>query len=405
MKSVAKINEELINKGKKYVMNTYNYFPLIVEKGEGCYVWDVEGNKYLDFVSGIAVNALGYKNQEYIDNLTNQLNQISHCSNLYWNKPQIELAETLVENSCFDRVFFCNSGAEAIEASLKLARKYGKTQKGENCFEIITMKQSFHGRTLGAITATGQEKYQKDFTPLLPGIVYAEYNNFESVKEKVSENTCAILVEPIQGEGGIKPANPEFLKDLRSLCTEKNILLIFDEVQCGIGRTGKLFAYEHYGVEPDIIALAKGLGNGQPIGAMMAKENAAQAFQPGDHASTFGGNPVSCTAGLTVIKQLLNNGILQNAQSQGEYLKNKLIQLKKDLNIVSDVRGMGLMQGIELSVTVSEIIKKCMDKGLLLVGAGANVIRFVPPLIIKKKEIDQAMQILSSVLQETINEG
>jgi len=388
---------DLINQGQNVIMNTYKQFPIVLERGENCYLLDVEGKKYLDFVAGVAVNCLGYNNDKLTSNLISQMLKLYHCSNLYWNIPQIELAELLVKNSSFDKVFFCNSGAESIEAALKLARKYGKISHGQDCYEIITMEQSFHGRTFGAITATGQEKYQKDFKPLLPGIKYAEFNNFDSVNELVSKKTCAILVEPVQGEGGIRPAEKEFLQNLRNLCDQKNIVLIFDEVQTGIGRTGKLFAYENYDVIPDIITLAKGLGGGFPIGAMMANEKTASAFEPGDHAATFGGNPLACTAGKTVLNKLFNENIIKNAEEQGAYLKQKLLELKQRFSIIIDVRGIGLMQGIELNTPVENIIKKCMDNGLLLISAGTNIIRFVPPLIIEKYQIDEAMQILTEI--------
>jgi len=394
-----------IEKGKKYVMNTYNYYPVVIDRGEGCYVWDTDGKKYLDFVAGIAVNSLGYGNKDYISNLTEQLHKFNHCSNLYYNMPQIELAEMLVNKSCFDNVFFCNSGAEAVEAALKLSRKYGKKAHDENCYEIITMKHSFHGRTFGAVTATGQEKYQKGLEPLLPGIKYAEFNNLDSIKELVSNKTCAILVEPVQGEGGIRPAKKEFLEGLRKLCNEKDIVLIFDEVQCGIGRIGKLFAYEIYDVKPDIVSVAKGLGAGFPIGAMLAVKKVSEAFQPGDHASTFGGNPLACTAGKTVLNHLLNKNLLVNVEINGHYLTSKLIELKQKFDIIKDVRGIGLMQGIELSVPTAQIVSKCMEKGLLLVGAGANIIRFVPPLIVTQDEIDKAIEILTSALREIKNES
>lgn len=392
--------EKLIKYGSDYIMNTYKYTPIVIDKGEGCYLYDTDSNKYLDFVSGIAVNSLGYNNNEFIDSLYKQLKKFNHCSNLYWNQPQIELAKTLIENSDFDKVFFCNSGAESIEAALKLSRKYGKKFHNKDCYEIITMKDSFHGRTFGAITATGQQKYQKDIDPLLPGIVYAEFNNIESLRQLISEKTCAVLIEPIQGEGGIKPANKEFLDAVRKLCTEKDIILIFDEVQCGIGRTGKLFAYQNYGIAPDIICLAKGLGNGFPIGAMMAVQKVADAFQPGDHASTFGGNPLATTSAKTVLDQLLNKNILNNAQIQGDYLKKQLLKIKEKFPCIVEVRGMGLMQGIEFNIPVNKIINECRDRKLLLVGAGDRVIRLVPPLIIKKEEVDEAISIITSVLED-----
>lgn len=390
--------QEWVQLGKEVIMNTYSSFPIVFEKGEGCCLWDMEGKKYLDFVSGIAVNSIGYKHNDFINNIIEQLNKLNHCSNLYLNQPQIELAQLLTENSCFDKVFFCNSGAEAIESALKLSRKYGKKTHGKDCYEIITMNNSFHGRTFGAITATGQNKYQKDLDPLLPGIYYSPYNDFDALKQKITDKTCAILIEPVQGEGGIRPASPEFLGQLRKLCDERNIALVFDEVQSGIGRTGKLFAYEIYDVQPDIIALAKGLGGGFPIGAMMAVDKVADAFSPGDHASTFGGNPLSCTAGKTVLNQLLNKNLLQNVMAQGKHLRENLINLKQNHDLIIDIRGIGLMQGIELKTSVKPIIEKCINNGLLLVGAGDNVIRFVPPLIINNKEIDEAMIILSNVL-------
>ncbi|KNF09381.1 acetylornithine aminotransferase ArgD [Gottschalkia purinilytica] len=393
------MDKEWIDTGKKFIMNTYSSFPIVLEKGEGCYVYDKEGKRYLDFVSGIAVNSLGYSNEDFVNALNEQLKKIHHCSNLYWSEPTITLAKLLVENSAFDKVFFCNSGTESVEAGLKLSRKYGNLKRGEECYEIITMKNSFHGRTFGSITATGQEKYQNGFGPLLPGVKYAPYNDFETLKSMVNKNTCAIVVEAIQGEGGICPAEKEYLKNIRKLCDELDIVLIFDEVQSGIGRTGKLFAYEIYNIEPDIICLAKGLGGGFPIGAMMAVEKIANVFEPGNHASTFGGNPLACTAGITVLNKLLNEGVLQNVEKQGEYLKKKLLSLKEKVSFIKDVRGYGLMQGIEIEETSpSDIINKCIEKGLLLVGAGANVIRFVPPLTIKEKEIDEAVEILGEVL-------
>ncbi|NLJ89150.1 MAG: aspartate aminotransferase family protein [Epulopiscium sp.] len=391
---------EWISRGKKVIMNTYNRFPLTLTEGKGVYVKDAEGKKYLDFASGIAVNALGYGNKALVEALEEQINKIMHCSNLYWNTAAIETAEIMINHSIFDKVFFCNSGAEAIESALKLARKFGKKKHGENCYEIITMKNSFHGRTLGAITATGQEKYQKDLNPLLDGILYADFNDFESVKKLVSEKTCAILVEPIQGEGGIRPAKKDFLQKLRDLCNEKDILLMYDEVQCGIGRTGYLFAYEAYGVAPDVISLAKGLGGGFPIGAMMLVEKYSDIFEPGDHASTFGGNPAACTAAKVVLNSLMKASILENVKKQGDYLKEKLNKLKERYEIIIDVRGMGLMQGIELSLPVADIINQCIKSGLLLVGAGSQVIRFVPPLIVDKNEIDEAINILENVLKE-----
>jgi acetylornithine/N-succinyldiaminopimelate aminotransferase len=375
----------------KYIMNTYKRLPIVIEKGEGVYLFDEEGKKYLDFVAGIAVNCLGYKNKKFINALTSQAELFNHCSNLYYIRQQAELAQILVENTCFDKVFFCNSGAESVESALKLCRKFGNNKK-EGCNQIISMKNSFHGRTLGAVTATGQDKYHKGFQPLLSNILYAEYNNIDSVKELITENTCAILVEPIQGEGGVIPAKPEFLKELREICTQKNILLVFDEVQTGIGRSSKLFAYQYYGVEPDIICMAKGLANGIPIGAMMAKDFAASNFVPGDHASTFGGNPIATACAKVVLDEIIENNLLENVQKVGDYLKEQLIKLKEQNPLIKDVRGIGLMLGVEFSIPVADIISKCQQNGLLLIGAGPNVIRFVPPLIVSKENIDEAIE-------------
>ena len=393
-------NQDMLNENKKYIMDTYASFPIALEKGKGSYVWDFEGKKYLDFVSGIAVNCLGYGDDEFIENITEQLKNLQHCSNLYLNKPSIDLAKMLVENSDFDKVFYCNSGAESVEAALKLCRKYGNINKGESAYEIITMKNSFHGRTLATVTATGQGKYQEGFGPLLPGVKYVPYNDFEALEESVNENTCGIILEAIQGEGGVNPANKEYLEKVRELCDKLDIVMVFDEVQTGIGRTGKLFGYQIHGVKPDVISLAKGLGGGIPIGAMMSTDKVAKAFEPGNHASTFGGNPIATTAGLTVLNRLLNDGLLENVVKQGKYLTEKLEALKKKHDLIVDIRGTGLIQGIELSVNGSDLVGKCIEKGLLLVGAGANVVRFVPPLIISEKEIDEAMEILDSALGE-----
>ncbi|MCT4687179.1 aspartate aminotransferase family protein [Vallitalea sp.] len=394
--------EQLINKGKKVFMSTYAQFPIVIEKGEGVKVYDEDGNEYIDFVAGIAVNSLGYKNERLVTELKEQLDKLTHCSNLYWNEPAIEAAGLLVEYSGLDKVFFCNSGAEAIEGSLKLARKYAKKNLGTNKNEIITMKNSFHGRTYGAVTATGQLKYQKGLDPLLPGVKYAEFNNIESLKEVIDDNTCAVLMEPIQGEGGIRPANKEYLKQVREICDKNKLVLIFDEVQCGIGRTGEIFAYELYEVKPDIVALAKGLGGGVPIGAVIANEEVAKGFCPGDHASTFGGNPLVCTAAKVVLEEISDNEILDNVKVQGNYLTMKLNELKDKYDFITDVRGHGLMLGMEMDIPVKDIIIKCMEKGLLLVGSGERIIRFVPPLIVKKEDIDSAILVLGSVLEGEI---
>ncbi len=382
--------------GAKTVMNTYNRFPIVLEKGDGMYVYDENGKKYLDFVAGIAVNSLGHNHKKLTEAIANQAKTLIHCSNLYYTKPQISLASKLVENSDFDKVFFCNSGAEAIEAALKVSRKYGSKT---NRYEIITMKNSFHGRTFGAVTATGQPHYQEGLGELLPGIKYAEFNNFESLTKVLTDKTCAILLEPLQGEGGIHPAEKEYLEKIRKLCNEKDIMLIFDEVQCGVGRLGTLFAYQTFKVVPDAVCTAKGIAGGVPMGLMAATDKLAESFKPGDHASTFGGNPLAAAAGNVVVDELLG-GLLENVRKNSSYLTEKLNFLKSKYPIITDVRGIGYMQGIELSITVSDIIKRTIENGLLLVNAGKNVIRFVPSLIAEKEHIDEGINILDSVLSE-----
>ena len=383
--------------GEKYVMKTYSRFPLTFEKGEGMYVYDENGKEYLDFVAGIAVNSLGHNHPKLVKAISEQAAKLIHISNLYYTKPQCTLAQKLVENGDLDKVFFCNSGAEAIESALKLARKYG-SKTGRQ--EIITMHRSFHGRTFGAVTATGQDHYHEGFGDMLPNIKYAEFNDFESVKNTVTENTVAILMEPVQGEGGIIPAEKEFLENVRALCDEKDILLMFDEVQCGVGRLGTLFAYQTFGVVPDVLSTAKGIAGGVPCGLMMAKEKAAKAFVPGDHASTFGGNPLATAAGNVVVDELLG-GLLDNVKKQGNYLREKLEEIaSKHKELVKEVRGIGLMQGIELSEPAGEYIAKAIDMGLLLVGAGKYIIRFVPSLIVSEEDIDKAMDILDKALSK-----
>ncbi len=385
-----------IEKGKKYVMNTYNRFPIALDRGEGMYVYDENGKKYIDFLGGIAVNSLGHAHPALVSNIAEQANKLIHCSNLYWTAPMANLAEKLVNESGLDRVFFCNSGAESIEAALKLARKFG-SKTGRQ--EIITMLHSFHGRTFGAVTATGQTHYHEGFGDMLPHIKYATFNDIDSVKSAMTENTCAILIEPLQGEGGIHPAKTDFLKAVRSLCDEKNIMLIFDEVQCGCGRLGTYFAYQTFGVTPDAVCMAKGIAGGIPMGAMAAKQEFADCFKPGDHASTFGGNPMAASCG-NVVFDLLKGGILENVKNNGKYLTEKLNELKAKHSVITDVRGIGYMQGIELSVPVGSIISSAIENGVLLANAGTSVIRFVPSLIAEKEHIDEAVEILDKTLTQ-----
>ncbi|BAZ46809.1 acetylornithine and succinylornithine aminotransferase [Chondrocystis sp. NIES-4102] len=392
------------------VMNTYGRFPIAIEKGEGCRLWDTNGKEYLDFVAGIATCTLGHAHPALIAAVTAQIQKVHHVSNLYYIPEQGELAAWLVEHSCADKVFFCNSGAEANEAAIKLARKYAHT-KLEKVDEpiILTAKASFHGRTLATVTATGQEKYQQGFAPLPAGFAYVPYNDITAVENAIAdldEGTCSrvvgIMIEPLQGEGGVRPGDKEYFSKLRKICDDNGILLIFDEVQVGVGRTGKLWGYENLGVEPDIFTSAKGLAGGIPIGAMLCKDSCA-AFEPGNHASTFGGNPFVCAAALAVLKTLEKENILQNVQARGEQLRARLTAIaQKYPNIFSDVRGWGLINGLEIrsdiDLTSIELVKAAMSEGLLLAPAGTKVLRFVPPLIVSEAEIDQGMAILDKAI-------
>ena len=392
--------QKIIELSEKFLMRTYARLPLIIDKGKGIKVWDKEGKEYLDFISGIGVNAIGHSHPKILKTIKKQSQKLLHCSNLYYIEPQIKLAEKLSYLSFADKVFFSNSGAEANEAAIKLARKFGvkKSGKENECYEIITMENSFHGRTLTTITATAQTKYQKGFSPLPPGFKYAPFNNLKGVERIISKKTCAIMIEPIQGEGGINIAKESFLKGLRELCDKKEILLILDEVQCGLGRTGKIFAYQHYGIEPDIMTLAKPLGGGLPIGATLAKESVASCFEPGDHASTFGGNPLVCACALTFLEILEEENLVEKAQKRGEYFKNKLNGLKKKFPFIKEIRGKGLMVGIELKFEGKNIVEECRKEGLLINSTSKNVLRFLPPLIVKENEINQAVEILNRVL-------
>jgi len=378
-------------------MNTYGRFPISLVKGKGSYVWDADGKEYLDFLGGIAVNVLGHCDETLQAALQEQAMNLWHVSNLYWIKPQVELAEKLVKISGLGKAFFCNSGAEANEAAIKLVRKYFYRQQSHKN-EIIVFNESFHGRTLATVTATGQSKYQEGFAPLPTGFVYADFNDLGSVEKLINANTAAIMLEPIQGEGGVHPASRDFLINLRRLCDKQGILLVFDEVQCGIGRSGNFFAYQSYGVLPDIVTLAKGLGGGFPIGAMLASDQAATGFAPGDHASTFGGNPLATATANRLVEIVTDPEFAQNTVEMGEYLRDGLNKLA-DKRII-EIRGCGLMLGVEFSAEVKELVQICIQKGLLLVGAGPKVMRFVPPLNINQTEIKQALAIFEAALQE-----
>lgn len=389
-----------INESSKYLMNTYSRNPIELVKGEGIKVFDNEGKEYLDFVAGIAVNCLGHAHPKIVSTIVSQANKLMHCSNLYWNENQIDLANILCEKSFGDCAFFCNSGAEANEGALKLSRKYSYLKYGEKRNEVIAAHNSFHGRTYGALTATGQEKYQKYFKPLVGGFKYVNYNDIDDLKNAINDSTCAIILEVIQGEGGINEADQTYLTEVRKLCDEYDILLIFDEVQTGIARTGKLFAYEHYGVEPDIMTLAKGLGGGFPIGAVVANKK-ANVFSPGDHASTFGGNPLACAVGKTVMNIVSEDSFLENVQIQGNYFKSELLRLKEKYHCIEKIKGKGLMIGCELNVDKAyNVVQVALEKGLLINAVSNNILRFVPPLIVTKKDISVAVDILDETFQE-----
>lgn len=392
--------EELKDFSAKYLMQTYARQPISIVRGRGAKVYDMEGREYIDFVGGIAVNILGHGHPDLVQAIQRQAAQLIHVSNLYYTEPQVRLAQMLVDHSCADRVFFCNSGAEANEAAIKLARRYGHEKHGADRFEIITMKNSFHGRTMATLTATGQEKVQKGFEPLIPGFVYAPFNDFPAIESLVTDKTTAIMLEPIQGEGGVHVADQAYLKSLRELCAQKDILLIFDEVQTGMGRTGTLFAYEQMGVEPDIMTLAKGLGGGMPIGACLAKDAVAAVFTAGTHASTFGGNPLACAAGLAVCRILIEGRVLEQARRMGDYLAKELADFKDRHRAVRDVRGLGLLQGLEVEIDAKAVVADCLTRGVLVNATSERVLRFVPPLIITQAEIDRVLETLSSIFNQ-----
>lgn len=395
------MEKEIITDSENYLMNTYNRSPIVLLKGRGVKVWNSEGKEFLDFVGGVAVNCLGHCHPRVVIAIQKQAQRLLHVSNLYHIEPQVRLARLLIENSFADKAFFCNSGAEAVESAIKLARKYAKEHLSPERYEIITAYNSFHGRTLGALSATGQEKFKKGFEPLLPGFKHVPFNDINALKNAITKQTCAVMLEPIQGEGGVRVPSDGYLKEVRQLCDEEKILLILDEVQTGIGRTGKLFAYEQFDIEPDIICLAKGLGGGVAIGAMLAKRGIAGSFQHGSHASTFGGNPLACAAAAATIETLLEDGfILDNCNRMGNYLMDGLLRLKRDFpSIVADVRGMGLLIGMEITKHGEPIVGMCADMGVLINCTGGNILRFTPPLIIKEKEIDHLIDVLENVFE------
>ena len=391
---------ELRLNADRYLMNTYQRQPISIVRGRGSKVYDLEGREYIDFVAGIAVNVLGHGHPDLVLAIQKQAQHLLHTSNLYYTEPQVQLAQTLAEHSFAQKVFFCNSGAEANEAAIKLARKYSHDKYGADRYEIITMTTSFHGRTLATLTATGQEKVQKGFAPLMPGFSYVPFNDLSAVERAITPKTAAIMLEPIQAEGGVHVAERSYLQALRELCRERDILLIFDEVQTGMGRTGTLFCYEQFGIQPDIMTLAKGLGGGVPIGACLATDSVARAFGPGTHASTFGGNPLACASALAVLRVLLDGKILDQGRRMGDYLAKGLATLKERHRCINEVRGMGLLQGVEVDFDGKTVVADCLARGLLINCVGDRVLRVVPALIITEREIDRLLASLAQILSQ-----
>lgn len=389
---------EIMEMAENSLLHTYNRFPIVLERGEGVYLYDTDGKKYLDFAAGIAVFALGYGNRCFNEAVKKQVDTLVHTSNLFYNVPAARAADRLTKLAGMDRIFFTNSGTEAIEGAIKLARKYAYNKDKKTDHEIIAMKHSFHGRSMGALSVTGNEKYQEPFRPLIGGVVFADYNDLESVRALVNDRTCAVILEPLQGEGGIYPAAKEFMEGIRKLCDEKDILMICDEIQCGMGRTGSMYCYQQYGVIPDVVTTAKALGNGLPVGAFMCREFCA-SLVPGDHGSTYGGNPLVCAAANAVLDQFEEKQLPEHAKKIGAYLYQKLDELAERKKSIAAHRGIGLMQGLELSVPVGNVIKKAQELGLIVISASGNVLRFVPPLIIEKEHVDEMISILDQCME------
>jgi acetylornithine/N-succinyldiaminopimelate aminotransferase len=392
------MKEDIMIRADEVIAKTYKRFPIVITKGSGCNLWDTKGKQYTDFVSGIAVCNLGHAHPRVSKALAKQADTLLHVSNLYYTEPQVQLASWLTQHSFADRVFFCNSGAEANEAAIKLVRKYFKEKGESERFRIVTMERSFHGRTMATLSATGQDKIKKGFEPVLEGFDHVPFNDMDALHNKIGPDTCAVLVEPIQGEGGVRCPEDGYLKAVRRVCDEAGVLLVFDEIQTGIGRTGKLFAYEHYGIEPDIMTLAKALANGLPIGAMLAKEDVADAFGPGAHASTFGGTPIITAASLEVLKVLSEENIIEHCSTVGAYFEERLLWLKKRHESIVDVRGKGLLVGMKIEMEGAPIVNACLEKGFLINCIQENVLRFIPPLTIEKNEIDALVACLDEIL-------
>ena len=394
------VTNEFKNYAEAAIIHTYNRFPVAFDHGDGVYLYDTDGRRYLDFAAGIAVNAFGYNVEEYKDALKAQIDKLMHVSNLYYTEPMAKAAHKLAEASGLKRVFFTNSGTEASEGAIKVARKYAFKKDGTTDHEIIAMEHSFHGRSMGALSVTGNAHYREAFQPGIGNIVFAEYNNLEDVKSKITDKTCAILFETVQGEGGIYPGEKEFIQEIRKICDEKDMLLILDEIQCGMGRTGKMFAYQHYGILPDVMTSAKALGCGVPVGAFVVGEKAENALEPGDHGSTYGGNPFVTAAVCKVFEMFESRGVLENVNEVSAYLDEKLQALVKKYDVVKATRGLGLMRALEMNVPVGPYVNKALEKGLLIISAGTYIIRFVPPLVITKDNVDEMIGILDECLGE-----
>ena len=395
--------KQYIDEAEAALLHTYNRYQVVLDHGDGVYLYDTDGKRYLDFVAGIAVFALGYNNREYNDALKAQIDKVIHTSNYYYNVPAIEAAKCIKKASGMDRVFFTNSGAEAVEGALKAARKYAYLKDGRTDHEIIAMNHSFHGRTFGALSVTGNPHYREAFEPMIGNIRFADLNDFDSVLSQVNDRTCAIILETVQGEGGIHPADGEFLKKLRALCDERDILLILDEIQCGMGRTGTMFAWQRYGVKPDIMTMAKALGCGVPVGAFaMTEKVGAHSLTSGDHGTTYGGNPLAGAAVCKVFELFEKEHILENVNRVGDYLGEKLEKLAQSYDFIEESRGIGLLRGLACSIPVGDIISRALEKGLILINAGSNIIRFVPPLVISEGDVDEMIRILTECLDETV---
>lgn len=391
--------QEYIESAEQELLHTYNRFSLVLDHGKGVYLYDTDGKEYLDFAAGIAVCAFGYGNEEYGNVLKSQVDKLLHTSNLYYNVPTIEAAAKALEASEMDRIFFTNSGTEAIEGAIKAAKKYAYTRDGHAGHEIIAMQHSFHGRSIGALSVTGNAHYQEPFEPLMPGVKFAEFNNLDSVRALVNDKTCAIIMETVQGEGGIYPAEPEFIEGVRALCDENDILLILDEIQCGMGRTGKMFAWQNYGIKPDIMTCAKALGCGVPVGAFfMTQKVADKSLEPGDHGTTYGGNPFVGAAVSTVFDLFKKNKVLENVNVVAPYLEQKLDELVEKYDFLTARRGKGFMQGVVSTLPVGKVSAKALEHGLIVITAGADILRFVPPLIIEKKHVDEMLEKLEAAL-------